>query len=145
MANRLQVRISVAKLIELAYSEDKGLTTNIVLSKRKFKLRVSSNGNATLSGELGSVIFKGDPALTNLGAKIKVISISFSPGEDKNVNYTAMFSFSAASNISLSGTFNIEELIISCSGLLCRAARLLKNRNKKNQEYELKLKQIMGY
>jgi len=145
MANRVQVRITVAKLIELAYSKDKGLTTKIVLSKGRFKLRVSSNGHATLTSNIGIVTFKGDSALTNLGAKIKVVSISFSEGEEKNINYIAMFSFSGAANISISGSFDIEKLITSCSGLLCQAARLLKSRNKRNKAYEMELQRIMGY
>jgi hypothetical protein len=70
------------------------------------------------------------------------LSITFSHGNGNNVNYTAMYSFSGAANISVSGSFDIEELILSCSGLLCRAARALKGRN---AAYEMELKKIMGF
>ncbi|VAW91555.1 hypothetical protein MNBD_GAMMA23-1049 [hydrothermal vent metagenome] len=145
MTNRVKVRITIAKLLELAYSKDEGLTTKIVLSKGNFKLKVNTNGDATLSSSAGMLTFRGGPALTGLGAKIKNISVSFSQGEDKKTNYMAMFSFSGAANISISGTFDIEKLITSCSGLLCQAARLLQRRNKQLKAYDMELQRIMGY
>jgi len=145
MTNRVQVKITIAKLIELAYSKDKGLTTKIVLSKGNFKLKVSPNGNATISSSAGILTFRGDSALQALGAKIKNVSISFTAGEDNNFSYIAMFSFSGAASISLSGSLNMEKLITSCSGLLCQAARLLQRRNKQNKAREMELQRIMGY
>jgi hypothetical protein len=142
MTSRVEVKVTVAKLIELAYSQDKGMTTKIVRKNGNFKLAVDQDGNATLSGSAGILTFKGDTALSSLGAKIKNVSISFSHGNGNNINYTAMYSFSAAANISVSGSFDIEELILSCSGLLCHAARALKGRN---STYEMELKKIMGY
>ncbi len=142
MASRAEVKITIAKLVELAYSQDKGLTTKIVREKGNFKLTVNQDGKATLSGSAGILTFSGDTALSGLGAKIKNVSIMFSHGDGNNVNYTAMYSFSGAANISLSGSFDIEELILSCSGFLCRAARALKGRN---AAYEMELKKIMGY
>ena len=56
-----------------------------------------------------------------------------------NVGYTATFDLKYI-KLSVSGSFNLEELITSCSGLLCRAARSLKGRH---QAYDLELKKIM--
>lgn len=142
MASRVEVKVTIAKLFELAYSKDKGMTAKIVRKVGNFKLTVDQDGNATLSGSAGILTFKGDTALSSLGAKLKNVSIMFSHGEGNNVNYTAMYSFSGAANITLTGSFDIEELITSCSGLLCRAARALKGRN---AAYEMELKKIMGY
>lgn len=142
MTSRVEVKITIAKLVELAYSKDKGMTARIVRKKGNFKLTVDQNGNAMLSGSAGILTFKGDTALSSLGAKIKNVTIMFSHGEGNNVNYTAMYSFSGAANITLTGSFDIEELILSCSGLLCRAARALKGRN---AAYEMELQKIMGY
>lgn len=85
--------------------------------------------------------FKGDSALQGLGAKVKSASITFTKGNDDNIKYTAFFNFVGVAGISVSGAFNIEELILSCSGLLCRAARALKGRH---AAYDMELKRIMG-
>jgi hypothetical protein len=50
--------------------------------------------------------------------------------------------FVAVAAISVSGSFDIEQLILSCSGLLCKAARALKERNR---AYDFELQRIMGH
>jgi hypothetical protein len=142
MTSRVEVKITIAKLIELAYSKDRGVTTKIVRKNGSFNLTVDQDGNATLSGSAGILTFKGDTALSGLGAKVKNVSIMFSHGDGNKVTYTAMYSFSSAANIAVSGNLDIEELILSCSGLLCQAARALKGNH---ASYEMELKKIMEY
>lgn len=142
MTSRVQVKITIAKLLEIAYSKDKGVTTKIVRSKGNFKITIDKNGNVMLYGGTDVLTFSGDSALKNLGVKIKNVSISFSKEESNEVKYVATFVFSGAANISLTGAFNIEELITSCPGLLCKAAKLLKERN---QAYDAELQKIMGH
>lgn len=142
MQNQVEAKITIAKLLEVAYSKNKGVTAKIVRKKGNFKITVDSNGNATLSGSVGMMTFKADPALEGLGAKIKNISISFSKGDGDDIKYTAMFIFIGVAAITVSGKFNIEKLILSCSGLLCKAARALKGRH---MAYEMELKKIMGH
>ncbi len=77
-----------------------------------------------------------------LGAKVKNASIIFTKGDGNDIKYTATFNFVGVAGMSISGTFDIEELILSCSGLLCRAARALKGRH---AAYEMELKRIMGH
>jgi hypothetical protein len=48
--------------------------------------------------------------------------------EDGELEYTARFMFAGALALSARGTIDVEELILSCSGLLCRAARALRSR-----------------
>jgi len=142
MQNQTEVKITIAKLLEVAYSKNKGVTTKIVRKKGNFKITVDSQGNATLSGSVGMMTFKANSALEGLGAKVKNISISFSKEEGNDIKYTGMFSFIGVASISVSGKFNIEELILSCSGLLCKAARALKGRHR---AYDMELQKIMGY
>lgn len=142
MATQVEVKITIAKLIEVAYSKNVGVTSKIVRSKGDFKVTVDANGNATLSGSVGMLTFKADSVLSSLGAKVKNASIFFTKGEGSDVKYTATFKFVDIAAISVSGVFNIENLILSCSGLLCKAARALKGRNK---AYDLELQRIMGH
>lgn len=141
MPDKVELKVTIAKLIEVAYEKNAGLTAKIVRSKGGFKLSVDSTGSATLSGSAGNLTFRGDPVLNGLGARVKAASVIFSNGEGGNVHYTATFSFGGAASISLTGMFDVETLILSCSGFLCRAARALKGRH---QGYEMELKRVMG-
>jgi len=142
MSKKVEVKITIAKLLEVAYSKNKGVTTKIIKSKGNYKLTVDAKGNTTLSGSVGMLTFNGGSALQGLGAKIKNASITFKKGDSNNIKYTATFNFVGAAGMSISGSFDIEELILSCSGLLCRAAKALKARH---AAYEMELKRIMDY
>lgn len=142
MSKQVEVKITIAKLLEVAYSKNKGVTTKIVKSKGNYRLTIDENGNVMLSGSVGMLTFKGDSALQGLGAKVKNASITFTKGDSNDIKYTATFNFVGVAGMSVSGSFNIEELILSCSGLLCRAARALKG---KHAAYEMELKRIMGH
>ncbi|GGX54551.1 hypothetical protein [Saccharospirillum salsuginis] len=140
-ATDLQLRVTVGKLIELAYSTNEGPTARIVKSGNNFRISVDHTGKAKLSGGGESVFFYGEPAMSGLGISISRVSILFTNGDGWNLNYSATFTLVGSSSISLMGSFNIEELLLSCSGWLCEAARLLKGRNAK---IEQQLQQIMG-
>jgi hypothetical protein len=126
-----QAKITVGKLIQLAYSEDSKGTAAIVLKRGNFKLVIDQTGKAKLYGSMGDFItFNGDPALKGLGFKLKRVSINFSPtGDGRSVNYTGTFRFVAGTSISVNGSFDIFDAIKSCSGLLCNAARLIDGRD----------------
>lgn len=138
---RTEAKITVAKFIEAAYSKDKGMTVKILAQKGKAKLTVDQNGKATLSGSAGILTFSGTPVLEKLGVKIKRVSVSFNNNDEMEVSYSATFDLEYI-KLSVFGDFNLEELITSCSGILCRAARALKDRH---QAYDIELKKIMGY
>lgn len=137
---RSEAKITVAKLIELAYSQDKGMTVKIMAKKGSAKLTVDQNGNATLSGSAGILTFSGAPALEKIGAKIKRVSVDFDHKNGTKVNYTATFDLEYIS-LSVFDDFDFEELITSCSGLLCHAARAFKGRH---HVYDMELQKIMG-
>jgi len=138
---RTEAKVTIARLIELAYSKDKGMTVKIMAKKGSAKLAVDQNGNATLSGSAGILTFSGTPALEKVGAKIKRVSISFNNKDGMNIGYAATFDLEYM-KLSVLGNFDLEELITSCSGILCKAARALKGRH---HAYEMELQKIMGH
>lgn len=138
---RTEAKITIAKLIELAYSKDKGMTAKLMAQKGGAKLTVDQDGNATLSGSAGILTFSGTPVLEKIGTKIKRVSVSFEHTEGMKVGYTATFDLEYI-KLSVLGDFDLEALITSCSGLLCQAARASKRRH---QAYDLELQRIMGY
>ena len=135
-----ELKITIAKLIEIAYSTNKGATTKIVREKGNFKLTVDQNGQALLMGKAGALTFSGETALKAVGVRIKRVSVNFTKGEGDLVEYKATFSLEIIS-MSVGGSFDIEELITSCSGMLCKAAKAMKQRN---ILYENELQKIMG-
>ncbi len=135
-----ELKVVIAKLIEVAYSTNKDVAVKIIRGKGSFKLTVDQNGQAVLSGNAGVLTFSGDPALKSIGVKVKRVAVSFFKGEESQVEYTASFSLQIIS-MSLKGNFDVEDLIASCSGLLCQAAKAMKQRN---ALYENELQMIMG-
>lgn len=134
-----EAKITVGKLFERAYSENKGATVRIVAKKGSAKLTIDQDGKAILSNTAGVVIFSGNPVLNKIGIKIKRVNIIFSNEDGMNIGYKATFDF-VAGGVAVSGKFNLEKLILSCSGLLCKAARTMKNRH---LSYERELQGIM--
>ena len=57
------------------------------------------------------------------------------------VGYSATFDLEYM-KLSVMGDFDLEKLITSCYGLLCRAARALQG---KHHAYDMELQKIMGY
>lgn len=138
---RTEAKITIAKLIELAYSRNEGMTVKIIATAGNAELTVDQNGNATLSGSAGILTFSGTPVLEQMGTKIKRVSVSFSNKDGMIVGYTATFDLEYI-KLSVFGDFDLEKLITSCSGLLCNAARALKGRH---HAYDMELQKIMGY
>lgn len=143
MTTRATVKVTIAKVLEVAYSKNKGLTRKIVLKKGNFKVKINEDGKVKIHGSAGAFTFNGGAALEGLGAKLKMASISFSKGDGDDINYKASFSFyGGVGAISVSGSFDIIELISSCSGLLCQAARDIRSRNNSQGR---RLQEIMGH
>lgn len=125
-----QAKITIARIFELAYSNDKEATARLVYSGSSYSMSVDQSGEVKLSGTVGgTIIFDGNPALSGLGFKVSRVSLSFTNGDGGRVNYTGTFDFAIGTQISLSGSIDIFELIKNCSGLLCRAARFLDGRD----------------
>ena len=138
---RTEAKITIAKFIELAYSKDKGMTAKIMAQKGSTKLTVDQSGKATLSGSAGVLTFSGTPVLEKIGAKVKRVSVNFNNKDGMKVGYNATFDLEFM-KLSVIGDFDLEALITSCSGLLCRAARALKGRH---HAYDMELQKIVGH
>ena len=89
---------------------------------------VASDGTATLSGKAGNVTFSASEVVQSIGFQIRRIGVNMEVTEDGELEYTARFMFAGALALSARGMIDVEELILSCSGLLCRAARALRSR-----------------
>jgi len=135
------VKLVIAKLIEVAYSANEGLTAKIVLEKGPFKLTMDEQGNGMLTGKAGVVRFNGSPALEKVGLALKRVSVNFSNGGNDRVKYVASVDFIKAASFSVAGSFSAFELITACSGLLCKAARALKGFD---TGVDAQMQQIMG-
>lgn len=126
--NTYSLKITVARLLELSYARNEGLTTSVLREVGPATVSVDSNGIATLSGKAGKVTFSATEAVKELGIQVRRVGISMDVNEHGELDYTARFMFAGALALSVRGTMDVEELILACSGLLCRAARALKGR-----------------
>ncbi len=130
MATELQVKVTIAKLIQLAYDTDGDVTAAIVYSGSNYSIIVDQTGQVRLVGSVGdSLVFSGSPALDGLGLRLRRATVSFSSGSDGAFDYTGSFDFAIGTRISVSGSIDVFELIQSCSGLVCIAARFLSGRD----------------
>lgn len=136
-----KIKLTIAKLIEIAYATDSRMTVSLLSKKGMAKLTVDQDGNATLSGAMGKVTFKGSPAIEAIGAKVKSISVNFTNQDGMQVGYTAAVDVKVF-DIMVIGSFDLGQMITSCSGLLCRAARAMKGRS---AALEFEQQKIMGY
>lgn len=126
-----QLKVKVINLIELAYKENKGITTSLIREKGPFSLKISDNGDAMLTGKAGVVRFSAKEEIKSIGLELKAVSIMFSGAKGGKIRYLAAFKFAGSVSIEFTSLLDIENLILSCSGLLCRAARLMKERHQR--------------
>jgi len=136
MASDIKLKVTIAKLIALSIDENKSVAMKIVRSKGNFRLTVDQDGNAKLTGKTGVVVFNGSPVLEELGVAVKYISVSFGRNDNGAIRYTGSFKVGFATLV-VSGSFDIEKLVLSCSGILCVAARALKDRSRVLRDREL--------
>lgn len=140
--NQFQLRLTIARFLEVSYHEDSGLTTKLVKSAGPLKLKVDQDGNASLSGSAGVVNFSASDAIKDIGVSFKGVSVALGADHKGNLTYRASYDFVGASaSFLVTGSLNIEKLIMSCSGLLCRAARPLGNRQ---DIIDMELRKAMG-
>lgn len=121
-----KIKVTVLKLIELAYKEDEGITTSLVKSKGSFTLKVDQSGEVTLSGKAGVVRVSASEEVKSFGVDFKFMSLMFF-SNGRKLHYMGNIKFGVAS-IEIKSVLDVKELILSCSGLLCRAARSLRDR-----------------
>lgn len=121
-----EFKIKIINFIEIAYKTDGEITTALIRDKGPFSLRIDNHGNASLSGKAGKVSFSVSDELKEYGADFRYASIMFSGNRNGVITYKA--SAGIGMSITVIGVLDVENLILNCSGLLCIAARALKNR-----------------
>jgi hypothetical protein len=136
-----KIKLAIAKLIEISYATDSNLTVSLLSQRGPAKLTVDQRGNASFSGSAGRVTFEGSPALEAIGAQVKSVSVSFTNQGGMRIGYTAIVGVKVI-DVMVAGSFDLEQMMTSCSGLLCRAARALRGRS---AALELEQQRIMGY
>ncbi len=122
-----KIKITVIKLLEISYSDRKAATLALVGTKGPFQMRIDQNGDVEVSGKKAHFKIKGKPVLDEMGLDLKAGSIMFSNAGDNRLNYTIKAKVGVV-DVEYHSMINVEELLLSCSGLLCRAARALKDR-----------------
>lgn len=130
-----KIKLTVAKLFEIAYSTNKDITIAFVRKKGPFTLRIDDSGQATLSGKAGLVMFSGEPELKKMGIDLEFGSVMFSNMGSNKLAYTASIKFKGIAKLQYSNFIDVEKLLLGCSGLLCRAARAMKNRQQQIEEH----------
>ena len=125
-----ELKTKVINFLEIAYKSNSGITSSIVKSKNGFTIKVDDQGNAILSGKAGIVRFSVKDEFRNYGVDLKVASLMFSGSHDGKLHYHASFKFMGMSEIKFKSVIDVKKLILSCSGLLCQAARAMKNRHR---------------
>ena len=106
------------------------MTANIVRSKHPFTLTVTSSGTATLTGKAGNMTFNVSEETNSIGFDFKFASLQFFGSQNGQLRYSATFTIGFTS-VSFRGIFDIEKFILECSGLVCIAARLMRERKNK--------------
>ena len=127
-ATSTEVKIKIINFIEIAYKANGKLTTSLIKDVGSFTLSVDNKGNASLSGRAGTVKFSVSEEIKEYGLRFKYASVMFSGNRDGVIVYKASVGIGA--EIIVSGVLDVEKLILNCSGLLCIAARAMRNRAK---------------
>lgn len=137
---KAELRLTVARLLELSYRKDEGITTRLVQEVGNVRLAVDENGKAQLSGKAGSVEFSASKLASELGVSIRRIKVLMSVTDSGDIRYNGSFNLGYAS-VSITGTIDIDEFLRSCSGLLCYAVRLLEGQKR---ERDRQLQKALG-
>ncbi|MDH5259729.1 MAG: hypothetical protein OEX07_17075 [Gammaproteobacteria bacterium] len=130
LPNEAQLKITVFKILEIAYKNDGELTASIVRSHQPFTLSVTSNGTATLTGKVGRMSFNVSEETRSIGFDFKFASLHFLGSQNGQLRYSASFSIGFTS-VTFRDSFDVEKFILECSGLVCIVARLMRDRKNK--------------
>lgn len=82
-----------------------------------------------MSGKAGLVRIDVKDQLTSFGIDLNYISVMLSGNKNGKLIYQLSFGFKNGVIGTVFGVLDVEKLILSCSGLLCRAAKALKKRH----------------
>lgn len=121
---RAEARLTLARIISVAYQRDSGFVASLHTQKGPFSVKLSANGEVTLKTETENLTFQASQReKSRIGLRVKRLEATFRQNEDHfTYSITARL---AGLSISVAGAVRLEKLITACSGLLCRAARVI--------------------
>lgn len=128
-----KVKLTVKKVLEVSYSGKKGVKLAAALKKGPVTLRLDNEGNISSSAQFGRYSIKGFDSIKALGVKLKALKITAHLKENGDIAYKAGITYGLGSFF-VSGSFDIEKLILDNSGLLGDAYRGIKNRDQQLQD-----------
>lgn len=123
--SQTELKLAVARFLELSYATDGTLTARLMREVGPLKLSIDSHGAASLDGRAGKVTFSAQKSLRELGMELRMADISMHVDDQGLIQFTASFRFLRAMSATTRGSIDVEKLITSCSGLLCKAAKAL--------------------
>ncbi|WP_432455871.1 hypothetical protein ACRRS0_10570 [Agarivorans sp. QJM3NY_29] len=124
---KTEIKVQIIKLIEIAYNKNDGLTGKLLASSGRFSMSLDRDGVLQLSGKAGAARINIAKEMSSMGLDFHYASLYFSPRENGDIVYTGTVGSPKIGSIEIVSSLNIEQLILKCSGLLCIAARFLKN------------------
>lgn len=126
--SQIQLRLTIVRALELAYRRNSGLTAKLIHQAGPVTASVDQNGTAAISGKAGLVVVSITEVMQELGVTVRAITIMMTSDGKGSIRYNAEFKLRVAV-VGVSGSIDVEKLVLSCSSLLCRAARLLNGRS----------------
>lgn len=106
-----EARITIARILELAYSENQELTVKILANSPNPKLTVKGNGKAALADRSQVVSFNALPALEKSRVPIRLISMDFEQIHGMQVSYAAIFN-TEEQMLTVNGSFDLEVMMM---------------------------------
>lgn len=124
----IAAKAKFGKLMQIAYDEDKGLVRSLAVSGGKFSLTLNEDGSGVLTAANGKVVFDASQEMKEMGISYGAYSGTF--GGNRNGDFSTTLSLGRGNySMSVRVSVNVVDAITTCSGLLCDAANLFRNRN----------------
>jgi|GEM_PF-1404238 len=121
---RLEAKVTLARVISVAYEHDSGFVAALQAEKGPFSVTMDSKGEITLKGEAGVLSFQTtQKERARIGLRLQRLEATFRQTGDHST-----FSLSCrlgGVSVSVSGGVKLDSLMKACSGFLCRAARVV--------------------
>lgn len=123
-----ELKLTIARILELSYRRNGERTARLMREAGPVTISVDQNGQAVINGRAGMVVVSAAQATRELGVSVRAITVMMTVDGAGDIRYNAQFRLGVAA-VGVSGSIDVEKLLLSCSGLLCRAARMLNGRS----------------
>jgi len=124
-----KVKLTIKKVLEVSYSGEKGAKLAAALKKGPVTFKLDNKGNIESSAKLGRYTIKGFDSIKALGVELKFLKITAKINEKGDVAYEASITYGLGTFF-VSGSFDLEKLLLENSGLFGGAYRALYGPNR---------------